>query len=77
MQAGLLAAPFVYFVTTPNTAPQLGNNSGLSWQNIDVIRVAAGGTFNLGAWTAGGISRHYRIDVINGHLAVEGNNDIY
>ncbi len=74
---GVLTPTMAYFVTAPNTVPQLGNNLGLSWQNIDVIRVATGGTFNLGTWIAGGLSRHYRINAIDGHLAVEGNNDYY
>ena len=61
----------------PNTVPQLGNKSELSWQSIDVIRVAAGGTFNLNTWTASVGSRRYRINVNKGQLSVEGNNDIY
>jgi hypothetical protein len=65
-----------YFITAPNTVSQVANQP-LSWQGIDVIRVAAGGTFNLNTWAAGGVSRHYRINAINGLLAVEGNNDYY
>ena len=64
-----------YFVTAPNTVPQV--NGPLSWQGIDVIRVAAGGTFNINTWTAGAGSRRYRINVNNGNLSVEGNNDFY
>jgi cyanophycinase-like exopeptidase len=79
--AQVVAAPgvapsFAYFVTAPNTVPQLGNYTPLSWQDIDVIRVAAGGTFNLGTWTAAA-GLHYKINVNKGLLSVEGNNDFY
>ncbi len=69
-------APWAYFVTAPNTVPQLGNNLGLNWQSIDVIRVATGGTFNLGTWTAAA-GKNYKINVNKGLLSVEGNNDYY
>jgi hypothetical protein len=76
IEASSRAAPaWAYFVTAPNTAPQ-GNNTPLSWQGISVIRVAAGGTFNLGTWTAAA-GKKYKINVNNGLLSVEGNNDFY
>jgi hypothetical protein len=56
------AAPtmvYVYFVTAPNGKPNI--NNPLNWQGVDVIRVAAGGTFNVTTWAAGGNVRQYRI----------------
>lgn len=66
---------FAYFVSPTNAAPQ-NLNQPLSWQGITVIRVAAGGTFNLGTWPAAA-GKNYKINVSNGRLAVEGNNDFY
>jgi hypothetical protein len=40
-----------------------------------VIKVEAGGTFNLATWAGQG--RRYLLDVQNGLLAVEGNHDFY
>jgi hypothetical protein len=68
--------PWAYFVTAPNTVPLVGVNIPLNWQGISVIRVAAGGTFNLGNWTTVA-GKNYKINVNNGLLAVEGNNDFY
>jgi hypothetical protein len=76
VQAPDALPPMMYLMVAPNTVPQIANHP-LSWQGIDVIRVAAGGTFNLNTWAAGGVSRHYRIDATNGLLAVKGNNDFY
>lgn len=73
---GVLTPTMVYFVTAPNTVPQVGTNIPLNWQGISVIRVAAGGTFNLGTWTAAA-GKDYTINVNNGLLSVEGNNDFY
>jgi hypothetical protein len=64
-----------YFVTAPDTIPLLGVGQPLSWTGIEVIRVEAGGTFNLATWSGDG--RRYLLDVIGGRLAVEGNNDFY
>jgi cyanophycinase len=63
-----------YFLEAPATAPVLADGTPLSWDGIEVKRVEAGGTFNLASWAGG---RRYLLDVINGRLAVEGNNDIY
>jgi hypothetical protein len=73
--APLAPAPFAYFVTDPNPKPNIA--IALIWQSISVIRVASGGTFNLGTWTAAAGSKSYKINAKNGLLAVEGNNDIY
>ena len=71
---------FAYFVTVPNTEPDVATFQPLNWKNIEVIRVPVGLNFNLGTWASGdGIpgGRKYQIDVINGLLAVKGNNDFY
>jgi hypothetical protein len=61
-------------VKAPDTVPLLGGQA-LSWQDIEVIKVGAGGAFDLNTWSGG--DRRYLLDVIDGRLAVEGNNDIY
>lgn len=66
-----------YFVTAPAAVPTL-TEGPLNWEDIEVIRVGSGGTFNLDTWTGGPDRvRRYLLDVIDGRLAVEGNNDIY
>jgi cyanophycinase-like exopeptidase len=68
-----------YIVTAPDTVPLIGASMPLSWQDIEVIRVGTGKTFNLARWEfPPDENRTYRINVNEyGRLAVEGNNDIY
>jgi hypothetical protein len=64
-------------VTAPGTTPTV-TNAPLNWNDIEVIRVRPGETFNLSTWAAGdGQDRRYLLDVIDGRLAVEGNHDFY
>jgi cyanophycinase len=47
----------VYFLQAPGAPQVCQSKTPLTYQNIGVYRIAAGGTFNLGSWSGtGGVS---------------------
>jgi cyanophycinase len=58
----------VYFLQTPGLPEVCQPATPLTYQNIDVYRIFAGGTFNLASWTgSGGLA--YQVSATNGSLS--------
>jgi cyanophycinase-like exopeptidase len=68
--------PYVYFLRTPNSPPQVCEpETPLTYRDIDVYRIAPGGSFDLARWEGtNGIS--YRLSAENG-LLVSSTGEIY
>src|SRR5262249_38048852 len=57
-----------YFLQAPGPAQVCAAKTPLTYQNISVQRISAGGTFNFGTWQAGGSVTNYSVSANAGIL---------
>jgi cyanophycinase-like exopeptidase len=74
--ASVVGLGTAYFLRAPGPAEDCAPSTPLTYMNVDVYRVTAGATFNLGRWTGRG-GQFYQVSAIGGVLSSTLDDSLY